>query len=196
MALKALVAATFLRVLPTKRKVCHCGLYPKVYFTWLLPLQGKYYMLLEYTSQMYRSLIPAPLWFRYLSNYYQTGRLFAVFITAIYLMIKVGGAVVSINIGQDCWYVQFLIFLKWFLCTTIVFTIPVGFTGVWSDEAAVQSIHCFLHWPCEYITVFCFNQSLLQLLPLHRTMAVTPAGRRYYRLMGSVLFVRRRWTIQ
>ena len=62
-------------------------------------LQGKYYMLLEYASQMYRSLIPAPLWFRYLSNYYQTGRLFAVFITAIYLMIKVGGALISIIVG-------------------------------------------------------------------------------------------------
>lgn len=69
MVMKALVAATFTRILPTKRK-------------------GKYYMFLEYASQMYRSLIPAPLWFRYLSNYYQTGRLFAVFITAIYLMIK------------------------------------------------------------------------------------------------------------
>ena len=88
MGLKALVAASPRVLLPTKRKVSvvAVGYIPVV----TLPLpQGKYYMLLEYASQMYRSLIPAPLWFRYLSNYYQTGRLFAIFITAIYLMIKV-----------------------------------------------------------------------------------------------------------
>lgn len=71
MGLKALVAAMFIPVLQTRKK-------------------GKYYMLLEYISQFYRTLVPAPLWVRYLSNPLETGAVFAVLITAVYLMIKGG----------------------------------------------------------------------------------------------------------
>ena len=55
-------------------------------------------MLVEYLSQFYRSLIPTPLWFGYFSNYYDTGAVFAVIVTALYLMIK--GAVI-ISKGKD-----------------------------------------------------------------------------------------------
>lgn len=78
MALKALVAAMFLPILPTRKK-------------------GKYYMLLEYVSQLYRTLVPAPLWVRYLSNPLLTGAVFAVLITAVYLMIKGGIIFASIR---------------------------------------------------------------------------------------------------
>lgn len=61
----------FLPVMPTQKK-------------------AKYYMLLEYISQFYRTLVPAPLWVRYLSNPLLTGTVFAVLITAVYLMIKGG----------------------------------------------------------------------------------------------------------
>lgn len=71
MGLKALVAAMFIPVLQTRKK-------------------GKYYMLLEYISQFYRTLIPAPLWVRYLSDPREMGAVFAVLITAVYLMIKGG----------------------------------------------------------------------------------------------------------
>ena len=49
-------------------------------------------MLLEYISQFYRTLIPTPLWFGFFSNYYDTGAVFAIIVTAGYLMIK--GAVI------------------------------------------------------------------------------------------------------
>ena len=49
-------------------------------------------MLLEYLSQFYRTLIPTPLWFGFCSNYSDTGAVFAIIITASYLMIK--GAVI------------------------------------------------------------------------------------------------------
>ena len=78
MALKALVAAMFLPLLPTRSK-------------------GKYYMLLEYISQFYRTLLPTPLWVRYLSNPLLTGAVFAVLITAVYLMIKGGILFTSIR---------------------------------------------------------------------------------------------------
>ncbi len=55
-------------------------------------------MLVEYLSQFYRSLIPTPLWFGYFSNYYDTGAVFAVIVTALYLMIK--GAVILAK-GKD-----------------------------------------------------------------------------------------------
>ncbi|CAI8043004.1 RING finger and transmembrane domain-containing protein 2 [Geodia barretti] len=71
MALKALVAGCFLIILPSRKK-------------------GKYYMLLEFISQFYRNLLPLPLWFRYLSNSHHTGAIFAIIITATYLMIKGG----------------------------------------------------------------------------------------------------------
>ena len=55
-------------------------------------------MLTEYLSHFYRSLIPTPLWFGYFSNYYDTGAIFAIIVTAVYLMIK--GAVI-ISKGKD-----------------------------------------------------------------------------------------------
>ena len=47
-------------------------------------------MFLEFLSQFYRTLIPLPLWFRYLSNSHHSGAIFAIVITAVYLMIKGG----------------------------------------------------------------------------------------------------------
>ncbi|XP_064392016.1 RING finger and transmembrane domain-containing protein 2-like [Halichondria panicea] len=69
MGLKALVAAFFVRFLPNNKKRI-------------------IYMLLEYFSQFYRNIIPAPLWVRYLSDKQPSGVVFAVIITATYLMIK------------------------------------------------------------------------------------------------------------
>lgn len=69
MAVKACVAASCLCMLQSRKK-------------------GKYYMLLEYISQFYRSLVPAPLWFRYLAYSQSSGTVFAIFITALYLMVK------------------------------------------------------------------------------------------------------------
>ena len=71
MAVKALVVTMFLRIFPTKKK-------------------GKYYMLLEYISQFYRTIVPAPMWVRYLSNPLMSGAVFAVLITSVYLMLKGG----------------------------------------------------------------------------------------------------------
>ena len=45
-------------------------------------------MLLEYLSQFYRTLLPTPLWFGFFSNYYETDTVFAIIVTAVYLMIK------------------------------------------------------------------------------------------------------------
>lgn len=56
--------------------------------------QSKYYMLLEYLSRFYRTLVSTPPWFRYLSNAHNSGAVFAVIITAAYLMIK-GGVIFS-----------------------------------------------------------------------------------------------------
>lgn len=56
--------------------------------------QSKYYMLLEYLSRFYRTLVSTPPWFRYLSNAQNSGAVFAVIITAAYLMIK-GGVIFS-----------------------------------------------------------------------------------------------------
>ena len=77
MALKALVAAFFVRLLPSNKK-------------------GKYYMLLEYFSQLYRNIVPLPLWVRYLSDKKFSGIVFAVLITATYLMIK--GVVIFLSL--------------------------------------------------------------------------------------------------
>jgi hypothetical protein len=75
MAIKSLIAAMLLSILPSRKK-------------------GKWYMLLEYVSQFYRTLAPTPLWVRYLSNQHLSGAVFAVLITATYLMIK-GGVIFS-----------------------------------------------------------------------------------------------------
>lgn len=77
MALKALVAAFFVRLLPSNKK-------------------GKYYMLLEYFSHLYRNIVPLPLWVRYLSDKKFSGIVFAVIITATYLMIK--GVVIFLSL--------------------------------------------------------------------------------------------------
>ena len=55
-------------------------------------------MLIEYISLFYRTLVPTPLWFGYFSNYYDTGAVFAIIVTAVYLMIK--GSVI-ISKGKD-----------------------------------------------------------------------------------------------
>ena len=83
------MAAIFLPILPTRKK-------------------GKYYMLLEYISQFYRTLVPTPLWVRYLSNPMLSGAVFAVLITAAYLMIK--GAIIFSSL-RDL-YQAFVMFLK------------------------------------------------------------------------------------
>ena len=50
--------------------------------------KGKYYMLFEHASNLYRTFLPTPLWFRYLSNSHSSGAIFATVITALYVMIK------------------------------------------------------------------------------------------------------------
>lgn len=45
-------------------------------------------MLFEHASNLYRTFLPTPLWFRYLSNSHSSGVLFATVITALYVMIK------------------------------------------------------------------------------------------------------------
>ena len=89
MALKSLIAAMFFSVLPSRKK-------------------GKWYMLLEYVSQFYRTLAPTPLWVRYLSNQHLSGAVFAVLITATYLMIK--GGVIFGSVREL--YGAFINFLK------------------------------------------------------------------------------------
>ena len=76
----------------------------------LLPTRskGKYYMLLEYLSQFYRAVVPAPLWVRYLSNPLNYGTVFAVLITSVYLMLK-GGLLFTNLKGL---YRAFIIFLQ------------------------------------------------------------------------------------
>lgn len=69
MALKALVAACFLRVIPVSSK-------------------GKFYILLEHISCLYRSLAPTPHWIWFFSDPEPNGTVFAVFLTAAYLMVK------------------------------------------------------------------------------------------------------------
>ena len=62
--------------------------------------KGKAYMLLEYVCLLYRSVVAAPLWVRYLSTIYSDEEgtdqdnktvawIFAVVVTAVYLMVKV-----------------------------------------------------------------------------------------------------------
>ena len=76
-----MVVAMFLPILPTAKK-------------------GKYYMLLEYVSQFYRTIVPAPLWVRFLSDPSMNGTVSAVLITAVYLMIK--GAVIYMSFWDLC----------------------------------------------------------------------------------------------
>ncbi|XP_020894647.1 E3 ubiquitin-protein ligase RNFT1-like [Exaiptasia diaphana] len=49
---------------------------------------GKYYMLLEHLSQLYRMLVPMPLWFAYFTDYNYGGEYFALVATSIYLILK------------------------------------------------------------------------------------------------------------
>ncbi|XP_028400450.1 E3 ubiquitin-protein ligase RNFT1-like [Dendronephthya gigantea] len=69
MALKSLVIIVHKRILPFKNR-------------------GKYYLLLENTSQFYRILTPIPLWYQYFTNYNIGGEYFAIFSTAFYFLLK------------------------------------------------------------------------------------------------------------
>ncbi len=69
MGLKALVAAFYVKFLSNKKK-------------------RVVYMLLEYFSQLYRSIVPTPLWVQYLSDKQPSGFVVAVVITSTYLMVK------------------------------------------------------------------------------------------------------------
>lgn len=46
-------------------------------------------MLLEHLSQLYRMLVPMPLWFAYFTDYNYGGEYFALVATSIYLILKV-----------------------------------------------------------------------------------------------------------
>ncbi|EDV22643.1 uncharacterized protein TRIADDRAFT_28618, partial [Trichoplax adhaerens] len=52
-------------------------------------MRGKYYMFLEHLSQLYRMLIPIPLWSKYFSENDDVGHVFSVASVAIYFAIKV-----------------------------------------------------------------------------------------------------------
>ena len=59
-----------------------------IFFSGLNP-QGKYYLLIENFSQLYRMLVPVPLWFAFFTEYNYGGEYFAVIATTIYLLLKV-----------------------------------------------------------------------------------------------------------
>ena len=59
-----------------------------IYFVYL-PLQGKYYMLIEVTSQTYRSLIPIVPWLQFLvDTEHGGGTLFAYILCGTYIIFK------------------------------------------------------------------------------------------------------------
>lgn len=51
--------------------------------------QGKFYLLIENFSQLYRMLVPIPLWFAFFTEYNYGGEYFAIIATTIYLILKV-----------------------------------------------------------------------------------------------------------
>lgn len=59
------------------------------YYVFGLNLQGKFYLLIENFSQLYRMLVPVPLWFAFFNEYNYGGEYFAVVATTIYLLLKV-----------------------------------------------------------------------------------------------------------
>lgn len=52
-------------------------------------LQGKLYLLTENFSQLYRMLVPVPLWLAYFTDYNYGGEYFALIATTIYVLLKV-----------------------------------------------------------------------------------------------------------
>ena len=58
-------------------------------FVFGLNPQGKYYLLIENFSQLYRMLVPVPLWFAFFTEYNYGGEYFAIIATTIYLLLKV-----------------------------------------------------------------------------------------------------------
>ena len=116
-------------------------------------------MLLENLSQFYRTLIPTPLWFGFCSNYYDTGAVFAIIVTAGYLMIK--GAVILAS-GRELFKA---------LCTFIRDKVPIHvlykikiLVFMWSFPALKQ--HPF-HIICRHVhvllTCMCSYSNLLTL---------------------------------
>lgn len=63
--------------------------YSLKYYVFGLNLQGKFYLLIENFSQLYRMLVPVPLWFAFFTEYNYGGEYFAVVATTIYLLLKV-----------------------------------------------------------------------------------------------------------
>ena len=81
-------------------------------------------MLLEYISKFYRTLVSTPPWFRYLSNAHNSGAVFAVIITAVYLMVK-GGVIFSRLRELFRAFVNFL-----------------------QDPVSIYNFECFCHFLC------------------------------------------------
>ena len=52
-------------------------------------LQGKYYMVIEQVSQLYRNLTPIPMWIAYLSDYTESHWIVSYSLTLVYLLAKV-----------------------------------------------------------------------------------------------------------
>ncbi|XP_078362785.1 E3 ubiquitin-protein ligase RNFT1-like [Oculina patagonica] len=69
MALKSMVVVQHRKIIPFRRR-------------------GKYYLLIENFSQLYRMLVPVPLWFTFFTDYNYGGEYFAVIATTIYLLLK------------------------------------------------------------------------------------------------------------
>ena len=96
-------------------------------------------MLLENLSQFYRTLIPTPLWFGFCSNYYDTGAVFAIIVTAGYLMIK--GAVILAS-GRELFKA---------LCTFIRDKVPIHV------HVHILNSHIYVEFPCPKTTPFSRN---------------------------------------
>ncbi|XP_068750112.1 E3 ubiquitin-protein ligase RNFT1-like [Montipora capricornis] len=69
MALKSMVVIQHRKIIPFRRR-------------------GKFYLLIENFSQLYRMLVPVPLWFAFFTDYNYGGEYFAVIATTIYLLLK------------------------------------------------------------------------------------------------------------
>ncbi|CAH3120095.1 unnamed protein product [Porites lobata] len=69
MALKSMVVIQHRRIIPFRKR-------------------GKFYLLIENFSQLYRMLVPIPLWFAFFTEYNYGGEYFAIIATTIYLILK------------------------------------------------------------------------------------------------------------
>ena len=62
------------------------------HYLWLfcvfLVTQGKYYLLLEHLSHLYRAMVPIPLWFAFFTDYNYGGEYFALVATTIFIVLK------------------------------------------------------------------------------------------------------------